>query len=276
VLGVNETEKARVRNSMSLSSFIEKRENTLISSLEEKQTAIDDRTGKGAATENIIEQQLIKPFLPLRFTCMKGAVVTSENPDQQSATIDRVIYDVSASPLLIHDPDHSIFPIESVCGLVEITMSLDACKLKEDIERMATIKAMRTGQFLVPVQGTRTKVVPHKEQRLSPRSFIIGLPSDRNWKVKTIGDALREIQIELGPPTHIHGLYVLGIVYLETIPIEKESEPMYRIRAWPGPDRLFRFSNSFRQAFDRWLPLLNGWSVNLDKYVQGQSEVVSE
>lgn len=261
---------------MSLSSSIKKREDALISSLEEKQSAIDDRTGKGSATENIIEQQLIKPFLPPRFFCTKGAVVTSENPDTQSGAIDRVIHDTSAAPPFTYDPSHSIFANESVCGLVEITMRLDSSKLKEDIMRMAPIKAMKKGQYLVPVEGTKTKVFPHEEQRLSPRSFIIGLPSDPNWKAKTIGDALRKIQIDLGPPTHVHGLYVLGIGYFETVPIENDSDPMYRIRAWTGPDRLFRFSNSFRQAFDRWAPLQKGWSVNLDKYIQGSSEVISE
>jgi len=44
---------------------------------------------------------------------------------------------------------------------------------------------------------------------------------------------LREIQIDLGPPTHVHGLHVLGVRYFYTRAIEDSSETAYNI----GVDR---------------------------------------
>ena len=72
-------------------------------------------------------------------------------------------------------------------------MSLDTRKLREDIERMAPIKAMTTRRYLVPVPGTTTQVISHEITELSPRSYVIGLPADPNWAPKTIAAALREI-----------------------------------------------------------------------------------
>ena len=129
---------------MYLEKSIAKREAAIINKLQEKQTAIDDPTGKGLSTEMLIERELLKPFLPPRFACGKGAVVASGVFDEQSPAIDRVIYDTAAATPLIHDETHSIFPIEGVCGLVEITMHLDARKLKSDIERMEPVKYLNS------------------------------------------------------------------------------------------------------------------------------------
>ncbi len=260
---------------MSLEEAIIKREEALKAMLEEKQVSIDDRTGKGMATERIIEDKLIRPSLTPRFDCMKGAVVCSEDPDQQSQAIDRVIYDKSVFPLSSAQ-EHSIFPIESVCGLVEITMSLNANKLKTDIERMAMIKAMRVRWYLIPFSDSPIKVYPKKEDNLSPRSYVIGPPTDPNWDPKTIAKSLKDIQCQLGPPTHVHGLYVIGVGFFETIPVENEVEQKYDICYWSGPDRLFRFSNSFRQSLDRWPSYPDDRTVDLGRYIKGEPEILSD
>lgn len=250
-------------------SFIHK-EASLISKLLEKKSGIDDRTGKGVATESIIETELLSPFLPLGYECGKGSVVTAERPDHQSPAIDRVIFDRYSSMPLLHDALHSIFPIEAVAGLVEITMRLDTTKLREDIVRMAPVKAMRTRRYLDPLPGSKTKVVPvDKRNFVSPRSFIIGLPADKSWDADTIANSLRQIQIELGAPTLVHGLYVLGVGYFYTKTVENDNEEMYQIGVWAGPDRLFRFAASFRSAFDRWPRLRPGRSVDWGCYVSG-------
>lgn len=261
---------------MPLEDSLQHREEAIIKSLHAKRAGIDDRTGKGASTEVVVERELLLPHLPPGFRCLKGSVVTSAEPTRQSPAIDRIIYDRSSAPPLIYDESHSIFPIESVCGLVEITMSLDATKLKEDIERMAPVKAMTSRRYLVPSPNSKTKVFRMEQEALSPRSFIVGLPADSSWNPKTIAQALRSIQCQLGPPTHVHGLYVLGIGFFQTVPVESTAEPMYRVGAWTGPDRLFRFTDSLRQALDRWAPLPSGWSSDLRDYVNGQHEILAE
>jgi len=261
---------------MSLKASIQKTEQAIIASLQANQEGINDRTGKGAATEGIVERNLLLPHLPAGFKCHKGSIVTASEPDKQSPAIDRVIYNLSSATPLIYEKSHSVFPIESVCGLVEITMSLDATKLKKDIEHMAPVKAMTSRQVVVPLPNSATKGIRAKVDALSPRSFIVGLPRDPSWNPQTIAEALRNIQLELGDPTHVHGLYVLGIGFFKTVEVESTTEPMYRIGAWTGPDRLFRFTNILRQSLDRWPPLPSIWSYDLQDYVDGQYEILAE
>jgi len=261
---------------MSLAEAIKDTEESLIKLLNAKRSGIDDRTGKGSATERIVDEQLLIPHLPPGFRSSKGAVVEAANPNKQSRAIDRVVYDHSAASPLLYDEAHSIFPLEAVCGLVEITMNLDATKLKEDIERMVSVKAMKKRRYLVPLPNSSTKVLRAEQDALSPRSFIVGLPADPSWSRSTIAAALRRIQQDLGPPTHVHGLYVIGVGFFQTVPIDSPSEPMYRIGGWTGPDRLFRFTTGFRLAFDRWSTLPPGWSVDLQDCVTGEWAILAE
>lgn len=261
---------------MSIEESIKETEEALIKSLSAKRSAIDDRTGKGSATEMVVDRELLVPHLAPGLRCSKGAVVAAANPDNQSPAIDRVIYDPSAASPLLYDEAHSIFPIESVCGLVEITLHLDATKLREDIQRMVSVKTMRKRRYLVPVPNSSTKRLRIEQESLSPRSFVVGLPADPSWGPKTIAAALRQIQQELGPPTHVHGLYVIGIGFFQTIAVDSPLEAMYRISGWTGPDRLFRFTTGFRQAFDLWGNVPPGWSADLQDYVNGHCEILAE
>ena len=274
-IGLNILDSSSVRN-MSLADAIKDSEDSLIKLLHAKRSGIDDRTGKGSATERVVEEHLLTPHLPLGLRLCKGAVVEAANPHKQSSAIDRVIYDHSAASPLLYDEAHSIFPLEAVYGLVEITMNLDAAKLREDIERMISVKAMTKRRYLVPAPNSNTKVLRTEQDTLSPRSFVIGLPANPSWSPVTIATALRQIQMDLGPPTHVHGLYVIGIGYFYTVPIESPSEPMYRIGGWAGPDRLFRFTTGLRLAFDRWGKIPNGWSVDLQDYVVGELKILAE
>jgi len=141
---------------------------------------------------------------------------------------------------------------------------------------MAPVKAMRKRKYLLPVQNSTTRVVRRERETLSPRSFIVGLPADPFWSPEAIAAALRRIQMDLGPPTHVHGLYVIGIGFFQTLGVDSPAEPMYRISGCSGSDRLFRFTTAFRQAFDRWDMLPQGSSVDLQDYVPGESRILAE
>src|ERR1700676_2664465 len=97
---------------------LRERERSLIASLAAQKLGISNAVGKGAETEKIIAEQLIEPNLPPNLRCLKGAVVTSANPDAQSPTIDRVILDSRAANPLIYSQELSILPVEAVAGLV--------------------------------------------------------------------------------------------------------------------------------------------------------------
>jgi hypothetical protein len=104
------------------------KEEAIIKLLRVQQSGINNRTGKGSGVEHIVEKELLYPNLPRNFDICKGSVISSDKLDKQSPAIDRIIYDTSISGSLIYSPDHSIFPLETVCGLVEITLNMDARK----------------------------------------------------------------------------------------------------------------------------------------------------
>ncbi len=89
---------------VSLEQCFSNRESSLMSQLRVKQ-AIHDPTGKGAETENIVQELLLNPFLPPGFTCSKGSIISSTNPDFQSPAIDRVIFDTRATVPLLYGMD---------------------------------------------------------------------------------------------------------------------------------------------------------------------------
>jgi hypothetical protein len=154
---------------MKIEESLKQRESSLLSKLLEKQAGIDDRTGKGLATEAVVESELLRSFLPSGFDCGKGSVVSADRPTEQSAAFDRVIFDRSAGMPLLYDQAHSIFPIEVVAGIVEITMHLDPTKLRTDIERMVHVK----GDDRAPLPGPNTG---HPDASLS-RHKEISIPT---------------------------------------------------------------------------------------------------
>jgi len=57
---------------MSLDESVASREAAIINELQSKQSGIDDKTGKGAAAESLVEDKLLKPYLLPGFSCVKG------------------------------------------------------------------------------------------------------------------------------------------------------------------------------------------------------------
>src|SRR6184192_4344696 len=99
---------------MDLNESFAKREESIIRNLESKRAAIDNRTGKGSATEQVVQDELLRPYFPPGFDCVKGSVLDGSVPGTQSAAIDRVILDRRVAGPLVYDRAHSIIPIEAV------------------------------------------------------------------------------------------------------------------------------------------------------------------
>ena len=251
---------------MNLAEAVRLQEGSLQSRLRTMQAGVDDATGKGSAAEDLVEQLLLRPFMPLGFGLGKGAVVCSTNPTEQSGAIDRVISCTDSVPLLFA-PAHSIYPIEAVAGAVEVTLCLNARKLRTDIERIARVQQMRSRRYMAPVKGSMVRIQAVTVDALSPRGLIIGLPEDPTWKAESIAHALRTIQVELGWPVHIHALYVVGIGCFETLAVDEEAHGRHRIQAICGPQGLHRFTGAVRKSLDRWEPMPSGWTADLSPYL---------
>lgn len=254
---------------MNLEESIAHSENALVSRLRSAQSGIDDRTGKGSAAEEIVEEVLIEPYLLPGFACTKGAVVQGTDPSKQSPAIDRIIYDGRVgAPLVLHKP-HSVLPYEIVLGALEITMHLDSRKLRSDMEKIAVIRKMNTRSYIQSVAGSATQVEGIREtDGVGVRSFVVGLPSDDAWRPETIAESFFQIQKELG--VHIHVLYVLGIGLFRRLTAERGQPDPCRVDMWTSSDRMFRFANEFYLSQSRWRQLPPGRSVYYGQYLLGE------
>lgn len=253
---------------MDLARSIEAREQSLISLLSSKREGIDDATGKGNSTELLVEAELIRPYLPPGFHCTKGAVVCADEPSHQSPAIDRLIYDSARGAPLVLDPAHSILPIEITCAAIEITMRIDQRKLGQDLERMAAVREMRFHRYLQAVPGTRTGTNPVRVKKMGVRTFSIGLPQDFAWSPRQIAQQIHEAQAT-NPNMVVHGVYVLGLGFFEPEHWEPDAQRSREVRAWTGPDRLFRFISTFSISLNRW-PKASPESVpQIEAYLDG-------
>jgi len=248
---------------MDLVESFRNQETALLSALRGHQAAFDDPNGKGASAEREIERALIRPYLPPDFDCGKGTVI--ERGGAQSAAIDRVLYSRGYCPPLVYSADHSVFPVECVAGVVEVTMRLDATKLKHDIEQTKTARALRKGSWVVPLPETETvSEIQERDTPIGCRAYIVGVPASEGWQPQTIADAFLRLQSEI--ETLVHGLYVIGIGFFHTVGLEQHDTP--KVQAYLGYERLFRFTSTLRIDLDRW-PRLRGASPYLGNYVSG-------
>lgn len=255
---------------MSLNTAMKLGEASLVNELRKYQAAFNDPNGKGTATEELIEKHLLKPYLPPAFECGKGNVIEGAS-GKESKAIDRVIFSRRVSGPLVHSENHSIFPIECVAGAIEITMRLTPSKLQTDVAHTGSVREMRLRRFQAPVPGHRLKTFAFGMKHMGSRAYCIGLPGDKKWKIQDIADCFRDAQEAAN--TLVHGLYVLGIGFFETMPEADNGKP--RLQVYRGVDRLFQFGRSLRESFDRWPELGPNVSADLRGYTKGKPKLLA-
>ena len=246
------------------------KEAQLISALRSFQAGLIDPNGKGSETESMVESELLNPHLPPDFRCGKGNVIDSADATRHSHAVDRVIFDARVGGPLLAGKTHSVFPVEIVVAAIEITMSLDATKLRNDITRLAPIREMRDRHYYVPVPGSATKMRREQQRSVAPRSMIIGLPSDSGWDPDRIAEIFSKTQHEI--QSTVHSLYVIGIGFFATDLVKPKGIPP-SIKYWPENDRLFRFSSSFRMSLDRWPRIESGVTADIQRYLPGRWKI---
>jgi hypothetical protein len=105
----------------------------------QRTSQIAHRGGKGSAREESL-RAFLRDYLPARYSIGQGEVLHWSN--QRSRQCDIVIYDGSRCPRLLIDDDHSVFPLESVFGTVEVKSVLTAQELERAFENAASVKRL--------------------------------------------------------------------------------------------------------------------------------------
>jgi hypothetical protein len=94
---------------------------------------------KGEFRERILED-FLRPFLPPCYGLGSGAVFSADGGE--SSQIDVVIYDSVFSNVLFRDRSNSLFPCESVFGLIEVKSELTSAELEISVANVASVKRL--------------------------------------------------------------------------------------------------------------------------------------
>ena len=95
---------------------------------------------RGSVRERIVAN-FLRPFLPLCYGLGTGEVFSADGT--QSAQIDIVLYDAIFSTVLFRNEERSLFPAESVFGLIEVKSNLNTIELRKSVENVASLKRLR-------------------------------------------------------------------------------------------------------------------------------------
>jgi hypothetical protein len=137
-------------------------------------------------------RQILRDHLPSRFTVDTGFVVNSSG--QRSDFIDIIIADTLHIAPLCNEPAYRVFPVESVCAVIEVTTSpkqqvtvggkkID--KFASDILKLARVRELgRSRNYLVRRWDKDGGLVQERRVRtLRPRAFLI--TSGEEWKARS-------------------------------------------------------------------------------------------
>jgi len=163
---------------------------------------------QGHAAEEFF-RGLIKDHIPSRYIVDSGFVVDSNG--NRSANMDIVIADTHNIPLLCSEPSLKIFPVESVCAVIEVTTAPTGTynkkpKLLVDLEKLALVRKMgEKREYVVPsdIVSEEELKIPFRKMvlNLCPRTFII--TSGKEWvKRETYSENiikhLKSLKVEYG------------------------------------------------------------------------------
>jgi hypothetical protein len=97
-------------------------------------------------------RDFLMSFFPGRLAVGTGEIVASDG--SISPQMDLIVYDALETPLLDRSESSVVVPVEGVYGVVEVSSRLDGRKLREDNEKIRTVKAMTKDAYFDPPWGT--------------------------------------------------------------------------------------------------------------------------
>lgn len=112
----------------------------------EKSAQIPHATGKGSIREDVV-RRFLRDYLPSKYAVGEGQIIHSSN--RISGQIDIVIYDQSNCPRLLVGEGHSIFPLESVYGIVSVKSVLTSSELSDAFDNVVSAKELTEERTII-------------------------------------------------------------------------------------------------------------------------------
>lgn len=95
---------------------------------------------KGEGNESAI-RNLIKKFIPKKYSVGSGIVVDSEGKSSKQSDI--IIYDNQNYPEILSLSSTPLYPVDSVYATIEVKTTLDARKARQAIENIKSVRGLK-------------------------------------------------------------------------------------------------------------------------------------
>ena len=127
--------------------------------LDFEESSIMNHNGiKGDYRESSLKEFLLNGRLPKRFDIGKGEIISSFSGVSKQS--DLIIYDSIEGISFQGKEDLKVFPIESICGVIEVKSCLSKEKLIEGLENIKSVKMLTQDDSIVDYRGGLSIITP--------------------------------------------------------------------------------------------------------------------
>lgn len=242
---------------------------------------------KGRTLEHAVTT-LIRSFLPVEYGLSTGFVVYHQGENiKLSPQLDIIIYDAIRSGPIARLETCDVFPLEAVYGYIEVKASLQSVSdnaksfptdsIEHCLEQNRLLRHMRERRFWSPMAGSTVEAGLVKfDDWIALRSYLFAFESrgsmaqDPAMLAQRIGD----FSAHLGPPTHLHGCFIVNCGYFTTIAVDTRSvspADYYRVR-YTTDHGLAAFKWDLLHGLTRFPRPQPEWTAAVDQYYVDQPD----
>lgn len=261
-------------------------ERLLVAKLQAARQAISHAGEKGRALESEVSS-LIRSFLPSEYGISTGFIVyhTDSGP-KLSSQLDIIIYDAIRTGPIAKLSTCDVFPLEAVYAYIEVKAILqstsdEAEKYSENsiekcLENNKRLRNMKDRRFWTPSNDSPVTIELKSTRWLGLRSYVIAFEPKGTIASDTDAFAQRmsTAASKLGPPTHLHGVFIADHAYFSTRPVDvrKAKEDDYYHVRYVKDNAFTAFKLSLISALSSYPRFPESWSPAFDQYYQNQIE----
>jgi len=256
-------------------------EDALLARLRAVRASIDHAGEKGRALEGAV-QNILRQLLPAEFGLSTGfiAYTADDGPVLLSSQLDIIIYDALRGGPLIQLDGCAVFPIESVFAYCEVKAvlksggtvaapgpsSIQGCLLQN-----LRVRQRNRRTYWVPIAGKGTQIQMKTVDGPPPRGYVVAFELEGSISTGShLAQSLSDCSKELGAGVHLHGIFVPGAVFVETVPVEADAvgtDLQHRTR-FVESHTLQAFAGSLLMSLARFPRPEAGWAAALERYLE--------
>jgi hypothetical protein len=259
-------------------------EDLLVSKLNAARKAISHAGEKGRSLEAEVTT-LLRSFLPEEYGLTTGFIVYhAQNGPSLSPQLDIIIYDPIRSGPIARLATCDVLPLEAVYGYVEVKASLQSTSdrakgfadnsIEMCIKKNQQLRSMTERHFWSSIVGSPIEAGLQKQEWMSIRSYVFAFEAEGivAENPDLFAQRIADFSARLGPPVHLHGVFVAGQGYYVTRAIDASNAKQedYHHIEYTTEQPLAAFKWSLIHGLARFPRFPEHWTPAVDNYHQAK------